>query len=151
MIRLRKITAADQDWLATAMEAYMAEIVPGQRPLKLEQWWSDAERDAFAIETPDTVGFAMVRKTEAEIWDMSEFTIFQSMRRAGLGAAATAEILRTRPGPWQLGVVRQPAAMAFWPRALRTVEGLRNLTQHPPMTEFQALSYRFDMEGERDG
>ena len=86
MIRLRKITEADQAWLAAAMDAYMAEIVPGQRPLQLERWWSEAERDAFAIETPERVGFGMVRKTETAVWDMSEFTIFPGMRRAGLGA-----------------------------------------------------------------
>lgn len=143
MIRLRPVTAADQNWLVPAFARYLAEIAPDLEPDPIDHWWQEAAREALAIETPARVGFAMVRRTEAEVWDLSEFAIFPQARRSGLGQAAAHQLFAERPGAWQLGVVRAGPARHFWAAALPKTPGIQGLTRHPPLSPSQVLSYRF--------
>ena len=146
MMRLRPITGADSAWLEPEFEAYLAEVAPGLTLGPLNRWWQEAEREALVIEAPEVAGFAMVRRDDDGHWDFSEFYIRPEVRRRGIGRAAARAILAARPGKWSLGVVRHGGARVFWSGLLR--EMAADLTEHPPLTEVQALSYRFTIAGE---
>ena len=145
MIGLRPIIEADRPWLEPDFEAYLTEVAPGLTLGPLDRWWREAEREALAIEAPDIAGFAMVRWADEGHWDFSEFYIRPTARRRGIGRVAALAILAARPGPWSLGVVKIGGAPAFWSGLLSEIA--EDLTEHPPLTEVQALSYRFTIVG----
>ena len=148
MITIRPLEAADKAWLVPAFEAYLTGIAPDTAIDPIDQWWAEALQETFVITNPEVVGFAMIWRHDDATWTLSEFCILPDLRRQGVGRAAVEALLRARPGRWQLGVVARGPARAFWSHVLPGLPGLTELSQHPPLSETQALSYRFRMAEE---
>ncbi len=50
---------------------------------------------------------------------MGEFFVMRTFRRDGVGARAAIDIINMHPGQWEIAVsVRNPPALAFWPRVI---------------------------------
>lgn len=118
----------DRPVLARLMELYRydfsefdgAEVGPhGEYGYRyLDHYWTDENRRPFLFKVNGVwAGFALVRVGEPS--DMAEFFVLRKYRRAGVGGAAAAEVLRRFPGSW---TVRQqltnPEATAFWRAAI---------------------------------
>ncbi|HEX4286549.1 MAG TPA: GNAT family N-acetyltransferase [Terracidiphilus sp.] len=83
---------------------------------QLSLYWSDPRRRPFLARYEDKwAGFALVRKTEEDVWDMAEFFILRRYRRTGLGRELAEKVWRRFPGRWQVRVrADNGAARAFW-------------------------------------
>jgi len=86
----------------------------------LDRFW----QHPYLIRTEgELAGFALVIRGcpitgRDDCWFMAEFFI---LRRHGLGAAATRDLLARHPGPWHVAVMEtNRPALAFWGRALST-------------------------------
>lgn len=87
----------------------------------LDHYWQEPEdRRPFLIRCDGRVaGFALVRRGQPHT--VAEFFIFPKYRRAGVGKAAAAAILRTWRGAWSTHQVPgNIAASAFWRHAIPT-------------------------------
>lgn len=149
-LHLQPVTEAEGDWLLSAVNPYLMELVPGlESPdrAELAKWWTEADRSAWAIHASDGPrGFAMIRQ-ERDLYELSEFGILHAFRGKGIGAEAVALCFALHPGRWQLGVARGlPGTARFWDRLLPTLPGIRGLARYGPFTPYQTHSYQFIWE-----
>lgn len=144
-MELRPLVEDDISWLEPAFQDYLGEVAPGITVGPHDRWWSEIARAGLAICAPEPKGFAMIREHAPRRWDFCEFYIQPRARRRGLGLAAARQILTERPGFWQLGVVKAGGAARFWEQVLDQTPGVAHLSEHPPLTPVQILSYRFTM------
>ncbi|MCR9221268.1 MAG: GNAT family N-acetyltransferase [Alphaproteobacteria bacterium] len=90
----------------------------------LESYWMASDREPLLFRTEGRLaGFALINAVApsgaAVDHAMAEFFILRKYRRCGLGMRAAREILRARPGVWEIGVAAYNApAIAFWRSAL---------------------------------
>ena len=57
-------------------------------------------------------------------FSMAEFFVVRKYRRAGVGLAAALQIIRARPGQWEIAVVRKNLpARTFWRRVAAAAAG----------------------------
>ena len=73
-------------------------------------------------------GFALVNDVAhsglATDFSMAEFFIARKHRRTGVGQAAATAVIATRPGQWDIAVIRRnTGAQAFWRRVAASVAG----------------------------
>lgn len=86
----------------------------------LDSYWTEPDRQALLIRADDKLaGFALVN-TFAHSglpadFSMAEFFVARKYRRLGVGQAAAVEIIRARPGQWDIAVTRRnDPAKPFW-------------------------------------
>lgn len=101
----------------------------------LSKYWSELGRHPFLITVDEKLaGFALVKKARSlsggdhgaddSVWDMAEFFIVRAHRRKGVALAATQQVWRKFPGPWQVRVMHSNrAALLFWQRAVDRFTG----------------------------
>lgn len=93
----------------------------------LDSYWTEGDREPLLIRAGGKLaGFALVNAFAHSglptDFSMAEFFVARKYRRAGVGLAAAAEIIRARPGQWEIAVARKNvAAQPFWRRAAATV------------------------------
>lgn len=83
-----------------------------------DHYWTAPDRKAFLFRVGGAwAGLALVYTGDPH--DIAEFFVMRKYRRAGIGAAAAAQLFQRFPGNW---TVRQlpsnPAATAFWRKAI---------------------------------
>jgi len=54
---------------------------------------------------------------------LGEFFVLRHYRRSGLGRQVALEVLRSRPGTWEIAFQKNPAAARFWHRVVAEVAG----------------------------
>jgi len=86
----------------------------------LDRYWSEPERSAWLIRVGGHLaGFALLSASSHSgapaDHDMAEFFVVRKHRRGGVGFAAASQLIRPRPGQWEIAVARANAgALAFW-------------------------------------
>jgi predicted acetyltransferase len=93
----------------------------------LDSYWTEPAREPLLIRADGKIaGFALIN-TFAHSglpldFSMAEFFVARKYRRAGVGLAAAGEIIRARPGQWEIAVVRRnTSAQPFWRRVAAVV------------------------------
>ena len=93
----------------------------------LDSYWTDADRTPLLICAGGHIaGFALIN-TFAHSglpldYSVAEFFVVRKHRRAGVGFAAVTQILRARPGQWEMAVARRnTAALTFWRRVAASI------------------------------
>jgi len=88
----------------------------------LDSYWVEPDREAMLIRADGKLaGFALVN-TFAHSglptdFSMAEFFVARKFRRLGIGQAAAVDIIRARPGQWDIAVTRRnDPAKPFWRR-----------------------------------
>jgi predicted acetyltransferase len=72
----------------------------------------------------ERAGFALVRPFEDGATFIHSFFVVRSLRRHGVGRAAAAQLIRSRPGTWAIAFLEEYAAAgAFWRAVARDVAG----------------------------
>jgi predicted acetyltransferase len=67
----------------------------------------------------EVAGFALVRKSKPDAHVVGEFFIKPEFRRAGVGAAAVAQILQKFKGNWEIPFQNEnPIAASFWRKTI---------------------------------
>jgi len=105
----------------------------GPYPYK-ESYWRDETRVPLIIRRfGRPVGFdllnAVAHSGLAGDRNMAEFFVMRKHRRGGVASAAVRTILSRYTGCWEIAVAeRNVGARAFWPRAVESTPGVRNLT-----------------------
>ena len=67
----------------------------------------------------EVAGFALVRKSKPDTHLIGEFFIKPESRRAGIGAAAVAQILQKFKGNWEIPFQNEnPIAASFWRKTI---------------------------------
>jgi len=86
----------------------------------LDSYWVEPDREAMLIRADSKLaGFALVN-TFAHSglptdFSMAEFFVARKYRRLGIGQAAAVDIIRARPGQWDIAIARKnDAAKPFW-------------------------------------
>ncbi len=96
-------------------EAGLFESYPG-----LHRFVTESGRSAWLIRADGRVaGFALLgsesHSGEPADYDMAEFFVVRKHRRGGVGFAAALQLIRPRPGRWEIAVARgNGGALAFW-------------------------------------
>lgn len=105
--------------------------VPGDDGLfdvpRLGRFFDEPRHSAHLIRADGALaGFALVRPFEDGAHFIHSFFVVRSLRRHGVGRAAAAALLRSRPGPWAIAFLEEYAAAgAFWRTVARDVAGQR--------------------------
>jgi predicted acetyltransferase len=93
----------------------------------LDSYWAEADREPLLIRADGKLaGFALIN-TFAHSglptdFSMAEFFVARKYRRSGVGLAAATEVIRARPGQWDIAVARRNlAAQPFWRRVAAAV------------------------------
>jgi predicted acetyltransferase len=92
-------------------------------------WTAPGHYPFFILVNGSFAGFVFVRKSpnftdDLQVWDMAEFFILRSFRRAGLGTTVAISVWQQFPGQWQVRVLqRNLQAGQFWSRAINTFLG----------------------------
>jgi predicted acetyltransferase len=69
-------------------------------------------------------GFVFVRASREREWTLGEFFLLRHYRRSGLGRRTALDVLRGRPGRWEIAFQEEnPAAARFWRRIAAEVTG----------------------------
>jgi predicted acetyltransferase len=95
----------------------------------LDSYWTDADRTPYLIRAGGHVaGFALINTFSHSGLPLdhavAEFFVVRKHRRSGVGFAAATEIIRARPGQWELAVARRnTAALPFWRRVASAIAG----------------------------
>ena len=91
----------------------------------LPRYWTEPGHYPFFILVNGSfAGFVFVRKGslvtgDPDVWDMAEFFILRSFRRAGLGLSVAMSVWQQHPGRWEVRVLRcNQHAVHFWSRAV---------------------------------
>lgn len=146
-VRIRQLQRDEKTWLHALAIANFSEIapeLPEPHPAHYDSYWTDADRDPFALLKDDQkIGFAMVRKRHDDAWELAEFYIMPEHRRRGFGKAAARAVLCAKTGPWVLGVARRGCASAFWNATLLSADWLNNLTEIDAFYAAQSHGYSF--------
>ena len=93
----------------------------------LDSYWTEPDREPLLIRVDGKLaGFALINAFAHSglpaDFSMAEFFVARKHRRSGVGLAAASEIIRARPGQWDIAVVRKNlAAQPFWRRVAATV------------------------------
>ena len=93
----------------------------------LDGYWTEADRTPLLIRAGGHVaGFALVNTfahSGLELdYSVAEFFVVRKHRRSGVGFAAATQIIRARPGLWEMAVARRNvAALPFWRRVCSAV------------------------------
>lgn len=148
MITRVPIQASEAPQLAPLFAAYITEVAPGLPTPDLTRWWQEDTRHPYWLLHNNTIcGFALCRALPDGTWELSEFCILPAARKHGLGMAAAQDILQSGPTRWQIGVVTQPPAPAFWAKvaALPFCKAERG----PPETPYQSHSYLLTIHPQR--
>ena len=92
--------------------------------------WDDPASTALFIKADRKLaGFAIVhhgsRVTDApDVMDVAEFFVLRRWRRLGVGTLAAHAMFRRDLGTWEVRVREgNPAALGFWPHAIRSFTG----------------------------
>jgi predicted acetyltransferase len=86
----------------------------------LDSYWIEADREPLLIRADGKLaGFALINAFANSglptDFSMAEFFVARKYRRSGVGLAAATEIIRARPGQWEIAVARKNlAAQPFW-------------------------------------
>ena len=98
----------------------------------LPRYWADAGRHPYLMWVDgELAGFVLVQQgsqvtQEADVWDVAEFFVLRRHRRQSVGMRAAHEVWRRHAGRWEVRVMeRNPAALAFWQRAVDAYVGAR--------------------------
>jgi predicted acetyltransferase len=95
----------------------------------LDSYWTDAARTPILIRAGGHVaGFALINSFSHSglplDFAVAEFFVVRKHRRAGVGFTAATEIIRERPGQWEMAVARRnTAALPFWRRVAAAAGG----------------------------
>ncbi len=93
-------------------------------------WKKPGHYPFFVLVNGSFAGFVFVRKgslitDDSDVWDIAEFFILRSFRRAGLGTRVAMAVWQQFPGRWEVRVLRRnQQAVEFWPRAINAFIGL---------------------------
>ena len=94
---------------------------------RLDRHWSEPDRTAWFFRVDGhLVGFALLSGHSHSglpaDHDMAEFFVVRKHRRSGVGFEAARRLIATRPGQWEIAVVRANlSALAFWRRVARSI------------------------------
>jgi predicted acetyltransferase len=97
--------------------------------IHLGSYWTDAERTPYLIRAGGHVaGFALINRFSHSglplDFAVAEFFVARKHRRGGVGFMAATEIMRSRPGLWEMAVARRnTAALPFWRRVAAAMAG----------------------------
>ncbi len=86
----------------------------------LDSYWVEPDREALLIRADGQLaGFALVNAFAHSglptDFSMAEFFVARKYRRLGVGQAAAVEVIRARPGQWDIAVTRKnDPAKPFW-------------------------------------
>jgi len=86
----------------------------------LDSYWVDPDREAMLIRADGKLaGFALVNTVAHSglptDFSMAEFFVARKYRRLGIGQAAAVDVIRARPGQWDIAVTRRnDPAKPFW-------------------------------------
>jgi predicted acetyltransferase len=95
----------------------------------LNSYWRDADRTPYVIRAGGHLaGFALINAFSHSglplDWAVAEFFVVRKHRRSGVGFIAATEIIRARPGQWELAVARRnTGALPFWRRVAQAIAG----------------------------
>ncbi|HEX2818500.1 MAG TPA: GNAT family N-acetyltransferase [Phenylobacterium sp.] len=95
----------------------------------LDSYWTDADRTPLLVRADGHVaGFALINTFSHSglpiDFAVAEFFVARKHRRAGVGFTAATEIIRARPGQWEMAVARlNTAALPFWRRVAAAIAG----------------------------
>jgi predicted acetyltransferase len=101
----------------------------------LPEYWREEGRVPLLIRRDGKpVGFALLNRHshlgEATDRNMAEFFVARKHRRRGVASEAVRLILALYPGRWEVAVAaRNPAAQAFWPRAIAAAPNVSGLVR----------------------
>lgn len=88
----------------------------------LDRYWREPGRSAWLIRADGHLaGFALLsahsHSGQPADHDIAEFFVVRKHRRSGVGFEAARQLIGSRPGQWEIAVVRANAgALAFWRR-----------------------------------
>ena len=86
----------------------------------MDKYWSEPDHEVMLIRRDGRIaGFVMVNRYShsglALDHQIAEFFVARKHRRAGVGRAAALEVIRARPGQWEIAVARRnEGAKPFW-------------------------------------
>jgi predicted acetyltransferase len=128
VLTLRKAQSTDFPALQQMLELYQYELS--------DIWLQDSDAQAkygynlqrhlqgerffahVALQSGQYAGFALVAPaavTRSEGYWMEQFFVLKRFRRAGTGRALAEHVLRSHPGPWEVGQMPDNhTARAFW-------------------------------------
>lgn len=121
---------------------------------ELASYWAEpARRFAFLIKQADKVaGFALVTRgspatEEPDVYDIAEFFVLRSFRRAGVGRRAALLLWKELTGAWTVRCSEaNPSALTFWSRLITELtRGAATVSARPGKTS-QFRVFRFDVE-----
>jgi predicted acetyltransferase len=93
----------------------------------LDSYWAEADRESLLIRADGKLaGFALINTLAHSglpaDFSMAEFFVARKYRRSGVGLAAACKIIRTRPGQWEIAVIRRNTpAHPFWRKVAAAV------------------------------
>ena len=97
----------------------------------LDSYWDDSKREPLLIWVDRRiVGFALVNDWSASglgaTYGMAEFFILRKYRAIGIGKLAAHELIRARPGVWEIPVAHYNLpALQFWRSTLNAMTGCK--------------------------
>lgn len=89
---------------------------------RLDRYWAEPDRSAWFIRAEGHLaGFALLsglsHSGQPTDFDIAEFFVVRKHRRNGVGFQAARQLIATRPGQWEIAVVRaNVGALSFWRR-----------------------------------
>ncbi|HZZ69784.1 MAG TPA: GNAT family N-acetyltransferase [Phenylobacterium sp.] len=95
----------------------------------LDSYWTDGDRTPYLIRADGHVaGFALINRFSHSglplDFAVAEFFVVRKHRRDGVGFAAATQIIRARPGLWELAVARRnTGALPFWRKVASAIAG----------------------------
>lgn len=132
MTRISKVSvsraeAHERQRLESLMTPYLLELGASPDYPYLAFYWSDQDRFPYFFrgDSNDIIGFALVRRLpEAGRFEIAEFYIVPSQRRAHSGSAAFRALIKMHPGDWCLSVLpANKTALNFWKSAIKETCG----------------------------
>ena len=142
-VSLERAAPSQQETLANLVQLYIhdfSEFLTAQRKLaveedgrftdllRLNEYWSEPDRSVWFIRAGGQLaGFALLN-THSHCdrpvdFNMGEFFVMRTFRRDGVGARAAIDLIQMHPGQWEIAVsVRNPPALAFWPRVIASAD-----------------------------
>jgi predicted acetyltransferase len=100
----------------------------------LERYFTEPDREALIVRVGGKLaGFVLLNKHShcgaAIDHDIGEFFVARKFRRGGTGSKVLELITASRPGRWEAAIARRNTpALAFWPRAIGALPGVRDIT-----------------------
>jgi predicted acetyltransferase len=129
-IRIEVIPAAreQEPILANLLELYIhdfsellsIDLGPDGRFVypQLDLYWTEPDRHPFLVTLDGKwAGFVLVKRA-GDVWDMAEFFVVRAYRRRGIGSQIAREIWQRFPGSWEVRVMEDNLALAFWRRTV---------------------------------